>query len=88
LSWKKSCSPAVKMKSVPQSTHCRTLSSNSMESTPLFVHSALQAHVRTARLFFSQKPFLSELKPGLGPTAAQNGPRLIPHATTAIAFAT
>jgi hypothetical protein len=32
LSWKKSCSPAVKMKSSPQSTHLSTLSWNSMGS--------------------------------------------------------
>src|SRR5437870_8716956 len=31
LSWKKSCSPAVKTKSAPQSTHFRTLSWNSIE---------------------------------------------------------
>src|SRR5208337_1398923 len=35
LSWKKSCSPAVKMKSAPQSMHIRTLSWNSMESCSL-----------------------------------------------------
>ena len=34
LSWKKSCSPAVKMKSEPQSTHFRTLSVNSMAGFP------------------------------------------------------
>ena len=34
LSWKKSCSPAVKMKSAPQSTHFRTLSWNSIELPP------------------------------------------------------
>src|ERR1700691_2378814 len=35
LSWKKSCSPAVKTKSAPQSIHFRTLSWNSMESCSL-----------------------------------------------------
>ena len=30
LSWKKSCSPAVKTKSFPQSTHFKTLSTNSI----------------------------------------------------------
>src|SRR5208337_512258 len=35
LSWKNSCSPAVKMKSAPQSMHFRTLSWNSMESCSL-----------------------------------------------------
>ena len=34
LSWKKSCSPAVKMKSEPQSTHLSTLSVNSMAGFP------------------------------------------------------
>src|SRR5208337_1717645 len=35
LSWKNSCSPAVKTKSLPQSMHLRTLSWNSMESYSL-----------------------------------------------------
>ena len=35
LSWKNSCSPAVKTKSVPQSIHFKTLSWNSMESCSL-----------------------------------------------------
>src|SRR5271157_2219312 len=35
LSWKNSCSPAVKTKSAPQSIHFRTLSWNSMESCSL-----------------------------------------------------
>src|SRR5271167_3440726 len=34
LSWKNSCSPAVKTKSAPQSIHFRTLSWNSMEVAP------------------------------------------------------
>jgi hypothetical protein len=34
LSWKKSCSPAVKMNSEPQSMHFRTLSVNSMAGFP------------------------------------------------------
>ncbi len=34
LSWKKSCSPAVKIKSDPQSIHFNTLSWNSIESAP------------------------------------------------------
>jgi len=35
LSWKNSCSPAVKTKSAPQSIHLRTLSWNSMETYSL-----------------------------------------------------
>jgi len=35
LSWKKSCSPAVKTNSAPQSMHFKTLSWNSMESCSL-----------------------------------------------------
>jgi hypothetical protein len=34
LSWKKSCSPAVKTKSFPQSTHFRILSTNSIPAFP------------------------------------------------------
>jgi hypothetical protein len=34
LSWKKSCSPAVKTNSVPQSLHVKTLSVNSMAGFP------------------------------------------------------
>src|SRR5207302_7000933 len=34
LSWKKSCSPAVKTNSAPQSMHLRFLSWNSMERRP------------------------------------------------------
>lgn len=34
LSWKKNCSPAVKMKSAPQSTHFNTRSWNSMAGFP------------------------------------------------------
>ena len=34
LSWKNNCSPAVKMKSEPQSTHFNTLSVNSMAGFP------------------------------------------------------
>jgi hypothetical protein len=33
LSWKNNCSPAVKTKSLPQSTHFSILSWNSMESS-------------------------------------------------------
>jgi len=35
LSWKKSCSPAVKMNSAPQSMHFKTLSWNSMDTLPI-----------------------------------------------------
>jgi hypothetical protein len=34
LSWKKSCSPAVKINSAPQSLHVKTLSENSMAGFP------------------------------------------------------
>jgi len=34
LSWKKSCSPAVNTKSLPQSTHFSTLSTNSIFASP------------------------------------------------------
>src|SRR5215470_15635262 len=36
LSWKNSCSPAVNMKSAPQSTHFRHLSWNSMRDAPFY----------------------------------------------------
>jgi hypothetical protein len=47
LSWKKSCSPAVNMKSLPQSTHFNTLSTNSIFASPgpcLELQMRLQRH--------------------------------------------
>jgi hypothetical protein len=75
LSWKNSCSPAVKTKSAPQSIHFRTLSWNSMESCSLQpaipakdMLSCLLPEDRTESPAGSRTFFGSGQSPKFGPT--------------------
>src|SRR4029077_2103351 len=70
LSWKNSCSPAVKIKSAPQSIHFSTLSWNSIESAP-FTPSPL----RGAYAEEPSHPPQSHLgnTPGFGPARSAQG---------------
>src|SRR5215469_2548862 len=54
LSWKNSCSPAVKTKSAPQSTHFKSLSWNSI--CELLRPSALPHNLEVAHLCLSSPP--------------------------------
>src|SRR5208337_1998861 len=80
LSWKKSCSPAVKTKSAPQSVHFRILSWNSMESCS--VQPALPSHGRGSTCNCQQDrtgrpsrhpqiPMLRYISRGFGPPCAR-----------------
>src|SRR5208337_5117668 len=59
LSWKNSCSPAVKTKSAPQSIHFKILSWNSMESCSL--QPAIPSHGQGSKLQLSAGAKLSVL---------------------------
>src|SRR5664279_1075990 len=64
LSWKKSCSPAVNTKSLPQSTHFSTLSTNSIFASPGLrleqpMRLQLHAHLQRRKAWCGSLPLLS-----------------------------
>lgn len=63
LSWKKSCSPAVKTKSAPQSTHFRTLSWNSIESAPFQITPARVGNTSAHPRFFAGMTPTTRVRP-------------------------
>jgi hypothetical protein len=78
LSWKKSCSPAVNTKSLPQSIHFRTLSWNSMECCslqPLLPGRLVGSVCESGDGWISAmlQTYLSGTAPGFGPPCPTHG---------------